>query len=407
MDYDTALKVLEVDRHDTYETMRSAFRRVALRHHPDKCLDDHQATRSFQLINEAWQCIQKSNCVREQAQEESHDCRTADRHAATRRARDALEQLRREVHEQEEWRRQQDELRCQQEAPRRPPFTHATRPSDGAYEAIDAVMIDAERMTLRAKSALEQLRRHLHQEREEQHTQSFECVDVPMSACTPQWTARTSINLDQADEKCIAATRARNALGRLQRSAAALSLQCAARRHLSRRQLQQLRQCAARLRCPICLEMKTVDSLETTSCAHHFCRPCLASWMVGQPQATCPICRTELHRGDEDAGSTAKTHEADGEETESEWEDAREYLSDEDAEDEDTSEATVTPEKMRPTANDQDVNLRVDNLSIIAKLHQHGYDKRVAASAMYALRLPALDWTEHHLRRAVEYIELR
>ena len=47
----------------------------------------------------------------------------------------------------------------------------------------------------------------------------------------------------------------------------------------------------------------------------------------------------------------------------------------------------------------------VPKLSIVAKLHQHGYDKRAASAAMFALQLPALDWTEHHLRRAVEYLE--
>jgi len=96
--------------------------------------------------------------------------------------------------------------------------------------------------------------------------------------------------------------------------------------------------------------------------------------------------------------------EDDEKESDCEWEDAREYLSDDNSQGDDTFEAAEVVENTKPVLAEWAVP-RVSKPSIIAKLHQHGYDKRVASAAMFALQLPALDWTEHHLRRAVEYLE--
>jgi len=415
MDIYTALKTLDVLKNDSYETMRRAFRTRALLNHPDKRPNDAEATKSFQRINEAWQCIQTHHGqTRPRGSAEAPTKNEAeDQLAATSRAKDALEQLRRELRQQEEAsRRQQEEASRsrQKEASRRrqveasrhqQPQHHRT--DDAARTARADAVTDAQRMAHRAKRALEQLRQHLHQE-QVQEPRKRDRTDESTAAQTPWATSACGAVEGQGEDEPlaqrVARARAQNALRQLQRGAAALSLQCAARRQLSRctaRRLQRLRQCEASLRCPICLEMKTVASLQTTSCAHRFCRPCLASWTVGQAQATCPICRTGL-RIAKDAAALADM-DAGGEETESEWEDAREYLSDADADEE-----HEVLEKRAPVAGDLHSSPQV---SIIGKLHQHGYDKKVAAAAMFELKLPALDWTEHHLRRAVAYLELQ
>jgi len=437
MDIETARAVLGVSWSDSYDTVRRAFKRLALLNHPDKWRSvDDEATKAFQRINEAWQCIQQGHkASREEelrpfrAHAEATRRTSTDAHAAadqqttTRRAKDALEQLRREVrlqedqrHTQEAARRQEEELLRRRRAREEPPnrSTHCTH--EQASTAATDTLTEAQQIAIRARVALEQLQRRLHQERQ-QHHQIFSdwCKPSVEAERGPPECDETGGGGDGEEESLVqrnASARARSALEQLQRGAAAISLQCAARRHLSRRtsrHLQTRRQHPSCLKCPICLEMKAADSLEMTACAHRFCRPCLESWIVGQAQATCPICRTGL-RVDRSA-QAVPVLETEGEavpledESDSEWEDALEDVEDGSDAPKETKALPRESPTLHKTRYGADVQKRPP-LSIICKLHQAGYDKKAAAAAMFALELPALDWTEHDLRRAVAHLEL-
>ncbi|XP_068635205.1 uncharacterized protein [Aristolochia californica] len=50
-------KVLEVDYDATEETIRSSYRRLALKWHPDKHKGDNNVTTKFQEINEAYKVL--------------------------------------------------------------------------------------------------------------------------------------------------------------------------------------------------------------------------------------------------------------------------------------------------------------------------------------------------------------
>jgi len=475
MDVDTACQILGVSCNDSYETMRRAFKHVALRNHPDKCSDDPEATRTFQRINAAWEILRHEQqsprgCgAWRPARTYWSDAAAADQHAATQRAKDALERLRREQ------RRQQEEVHQRTQQRSQPSSNwHAPEPTRDAPNT-DAVT-EVQRMALRAKMALEQLRRRMQQEQEQclgqerpEHPHgshrshrafdgALDGADESASAHSPSATdaggaADGHGEDDPLDVQRHASTRAKLALEQLQISTAALALQCAARRWLARRAVGVFRglwERGACLKCPVCLETKAADALELTACSHRFCQGRhagrLAGWAepqmtVGQAQAT---CRTEVPQAAKEASMEAAKHaeetsseasteededETDEDETDeteedenededadedagnSDWEDAREYVSD------DEEEPSLEPEEPRPStkvlleeAGEEAVEAAAPvraQVSIIAKLHQHGYEREMAAAAMFELELPALDWTELDLRRAVAHLDLQ
>jgi curved DNA-binding protein len=57
MDYKDYYKILEVDKKASQEEIKKAFRKMALKYHPDKNKDNKQAEEKFKLINEANQVL--------------------------------------------------------------------------------------------------------------------------------------------------------------------------------------------------------------------------------------------------------------------------------------------------------------------------------------------------------------
>ena len=57
MEYKDYYKVLEVDKKATQEEIKKAFRKLALKYHPDKNKDNKEAEEKFKLVNEANQVL--------------------------------------------------------------------------------------------------------------------------------------------------------------------------------------------------------------------------------------------------------------------------------------------------------------------------------------------------------------
>src|ERR1700733_6263455 len=57
MEYKDYYKVLETDKKATQDEIKKAFRKLALKSHPDKNKDNKQAEEKFKLINEANQVL--------------------------------------------------------------------------------------------------------------------------------------------------------------------------------------------------------------------------------------------------------------------------------------------------------------------------------------------------------------
>jgi curved DNA-binding protein len=57
MDYKDYYKILEVDKKASQDEIKKAFRKLALKYHPDKNKDNKQAEEKFKLINEANQVL--------------------------------------------------------------------------------------------------------------------------------------------------------------------------------------------------------------------------------------------------------------------------------------------------------------------------------------------------------------
>ena len=54
-----ACEILAVDATTSREDAQRAYRKLALRHHPDRCPNDAQATSRFQTLAEAWERVQQ------------------------------------------------------------------------------------------------------------------------------------------------------------------------------------------------------------------------------------------------------------------------------------------------------------------------------------------------------------
>ena len=59
MRLDDACSILGVGARAPLEDAQKAYRKLALKHHPDRCPDDPGATAKFQTIGEAWERFQR------------------------------------------------------------------------------------------------------------------------------------------------------------------------------------------------------------------------------------------------------------------------------------------------------------------------------------------------------------
>ena len=59
MRLDDAFELLTTDASASLEEAQKAYRRAALRHHPDRNPDDPSATSKFQTIGEAWERVHR------------------------------------------------------------------------------------------------------------------------------------------------------------------------------------------------------------------------------------------------------------------------------------------------------------------------------------------------------------
>ena len=69
MTYEDACYFLDIPLDANLETARAAHRRLAKLYHPDSNRDTGGDSHQFQLVTDAWECVQKTITMR-QAQEE-------------------------------------------------------------------------------------------------------------------------------------------------------------------------------------------------------------------------------------------------------------------------------------------------------------------------------------------------
>ena len=59
MKVEEALKILGVEYGSKFEDVKSAYRKLAMKFHPDKNHDDESAVKKMAIINSAWECCQE------------------------------------------------------------------------------------------------------------------------------------------------------------------------------------------------------------------------------------------------------------------------------------------------------------------------------------------------------------